>query len=142
MSITSANSVFMLAIPGLYPVPQQLQGYAADDAFTTTPVKLTESVIGVDGRKSSGFVFSLYEMEITLQADSPSRRIFDYWAQAMRVARDDYPANATISLPGISKAFTLSNGSLEEYPVMPDAKKTLQPTKYKITWESITPAIL
>ena len=47
--LTSANSEFMITINDLYPVPQKLQGYSADDAFTTDAVAATETQVGVDG---------------------------------------------------------------------------------------------
>lgn len=138
MSITSANGVFMIQIPGLFPVPVQIQGFSTDDAFDAEVLTLTQSVMGVDGKKSTGFVFELYTQNVTLQADSSSHAVFDGWADAMRAARDDYPANGVITLPGLGQSFVLTNGSLQEYTPVPDAKKILQPRKFKIVWESVT----
>jgi len=142
MSITSANAVFMISIPGVFPTPVQIQGFATDDVFDSEQLTLTQSVIGIDGKKSTGFVFELYGQNITLQADSQSFKVFDAWAAAMRVAREDYPANATIVLTATNQSFTLTNGSLESYTPVPDGKKVLQPRKYKITWESVTPSVI
>ena len=38
-TITGANVVFTLTIPLVYPIPQQLQGFATDDLLSNTPLK-------------------------------------------------------------------------------------------------------
>jgi len=54
MDLTGANSIYTLAISSIFPSPQQLQGYAADDVFTSDPLESTETLMGVDeiGRAS------------------------------------------------------------------------------------------
>ena len=54
-TLTSANSAFSLQIANLYPVPQSIQGYAADDAFAVDDVEPVETVMGVDGKLSGGY---------------------------------------------------------------------------------------
>jgi hypothetical protein len=54
-TITIANSVFTLTATAVFPVPQALQGYAADDAFTTEAIAMADVVIGVDGKLSAGY---------------------------------------------------------------------------------------
>ena len=69
-TLTAANSILMLLIPGLFPVPQQLAGYAADDVFTVDSTQPVEVLLGVDGRLSGGWVPTEKRMSISLQADS------------------------------------------------------------------------
>ena len=138
MSITSANSVFMVAVPDLFPVPVKLQGYSADDAFMADAVVVAEALMGVDGKLSAGYVPNPTIITVTLQADSPSIALFETVVQAMQAARDTYAVSATIAVPGISRAFACTKGFLTEYKPMPDAKKLLQPVTYKITFESVT----
>lgn len=138
-TITSANSVFMLAVANLYPVPQQLQGYAADAAFATDDIEPAETFMGVDGKMSAGFVPVAIPQTISLQADSDSILLFDAWLNAEKAAREIYYASAIISLPAIGREYTLTRGVLTRAKPLPDAKKTLQPVEYRITWESITP---
>lgn len=140
MSITSANSVFTLSVATLFSVPQQLQGYAADDAFTTAALKAAETMMGVDGFLSGGFVFVAIEQGITLQADSPSNALFDQWYAAQTQVKDIYNAAATIQLPSLGVKFTMTKGFLTDYTIIPDAKRVLQPRKYGITWQSAIPA--
>lgn len=137
-TLTAANSVFALAIPGLFPSPVVLDGYAADNAFGADSVPTAEAHIGVDGRMSAGFIFALTKMKVHLEADSFSVDIFDAWSNAQKSERDLYFAYATIDLPSIGKSFTLTKGALTNYKNFPDAKKILGAVEFEITWESIS----
>lgn len=138
--ITSSNATFLLGITGLFPAPVRLQGFAAEDIFDSQPLQVGETSMGVDGKLSGGFVFNPTEMGISLQADSTSMFIFEQWYAQEKIARDKFPAFATILLPTLGKKWSLSRGFLINYPVLPDAKKTLQPRKFTIRWEDASPA--
>ncbi|WP_447876937.1 phage tail fiber protein [Serratia fonticola] len=137
-TITTANSVFMLAITNLYPTPQRLEGYGADDAFTAEAHDLTETVMGIDGNLSGGFIFTPTNIPIILMPDSPAVEIFDTWRTTMRTLRETLTANATIQLPATRKKYTLTKGFLISMPPLPGVKKTLQPITYMTRWQSIT----
>lgn len=141
-SITFANSVFMISVPGLFPVPQQLKGYSAEKAWETGTVQLTESQIGVDGRKTSGYVFNMPEQSISLQADSPSKKIFIAIQNAMKAKRDVYYISGTIDLPSTGESFICTRGTLKTSKPLPDASKVLQPMEFVIEWESISPTLI
>jgi len=138
-TITSANSKFVLSSADLSILSVQIEGYATDDSFAVDAADTAENVLGVDGKMSSGWIPRMYKMTVSLQADSSSRKIFDIIAQAQDVAKDVYKLNGVITLPSIGKMYTLTNGVLTNYKPIPDAKKTLGPTSYVITWESIQP---
>lgn len=139
-SITSANGIFMLGVTSVWPTPQQLQGWTVDDMFTVQTVDASEIKMGVDGKMSAGFVFVPYKVGITLQADSASALIFDSWYAAQRAQVDVYFANGLIRLPSVARSYVMTNGILSSYTVFPDAKKTLDPFKYEVTFESIVGA--
>lgn len=141
-TITSANSVFTIVVPGLFPAPVQLRGYATDRAFTTEAVDLAEIQMGVDGRMTAGFVPNPVKQTITLQADSPSKDIFTALIQAMKTAREVYFVSGSIALPSTGEAFTLTRGILTNAKQIPDAQKVLQPVDYVITWESVNRSLL
>ena len=141
-TITSANSVFTIVVPGLFPAPVQLRGYATDRAFTTEAVDLAEVQMGVDGRMTAGFVPNPVKQTITLQADSPSKDIFTVLIQAMETAREVYFVSGSIALPSTGEAFTLTRGILTNAKQIPDAQKVLQPVDYVITWESVNRSLL
>lgn len=140
-SISAANAIYMLGISSIFPAVQQLQGFSADDIFSTDPIDTAELSMGVDGKLSAGFVYTMIPQTITLQADSDSNNLFDAWWGAEQVAGDKFSCFGTIALPGLSKVWVLTNGFLTSYSPIPDAKKTLQPRKFGITWNLITPSL-
>lgn len=139
-SITVADSVVTLAVAGLFLTPQRLQGYAADDVFTVEQLQPIESMMGVDGLLSAGYVPVPVNWSITLQADSPSNVFFDTWYTAAFAARGTFPATGTVVLPGLGRKWAMIKGFLKGYKIMPDAGKVLKPRKYDIVWESVSPA--
>lgn len=141
-SITSANSVFTVTVPGLFPAPVQLRGYSADKAFSADAVDLAEVQMGVDGRMTAGFVPNPVKMTVSLQADSPSKDIFTSMIEAMKTAREVFYISGTIALPSTGEVFTMVRGILTNAKQIPDAQKVLQPMDYVITWESINRSVL
>lgn len=139
-SITGATSAYLLSVRGLYNAPQPLQGFAADDVFSTEQVQSVETLMGVDGFLSGGFVFTEIKQSISLQADSDSNAIFDNWWASMRAEEDTFIADAVVRLKAIGQKWTMTRGFLTSYPPMPDAKKLLQPRKYQITWNEMSPS--
>ncbi len=140
MDITSANAVYTLSIATLFPSPNVLQQFSAEDIFTTDAVALAEVVMGVDGRQSAGYTPRSFPQQVSLQADSASMDLFDQWANNTRLNRQIYPAQGIIVLPSINKTWTMVNGVLSMFPPMPNAAKILQPRRFTITWESVLPA--
>ena len=139
-SITDANCSLSLSIPGIFSIPQQLQGFAADDIFDIPQIRSVEVLMGVDGVLSGGFVYVAIPWEISLQADSASNSVFDTWWTQMQAAKDVYIAQGIIRLPSISTKFNLTNGYLTGYKPAPAAKKVLQPRRYELTFNAIAPA--
>jgi hypothetical protein len=141
-TLTVANSVYLLVIADLFPVPQQLQGYAADDVFSTEAVDSVETQMGVDGNLSGGWVPTPKRQTIVLQADSVSSLMFDAWQQAQEAVRDAFIANAIIRLPSLGRSYVCTKGFLTQYMPIPDARRILQPRRFQITWQSILGAPL
>lgn len=140
MDITSANCIFMLAIPNLYPVAQRLQGFSADAAFASEEVDVAEVSMGVDGLLSAGYTPVATPQTITFQPDSPSIPMFERWASTQKTTRSIYPGAGTIQIPAIGKKYTMTKGVLTRITPMPAAAKILQPVTYRITWQDADPA--
>lgn len=140
MSITSANAILMLSQPILFPAPQQIQGFAADDVYDVDQIKSVETQMGVDGVLSAGFVYVEVTQNITLQADSLSNDFFDVWWTQMQAAQDTYPVTGIITLPSIATKFSQRQGYLTGYQPIPNAKRVLQPRRYQITWGRVSPS--
>lgn len=136
-TITSANSAFSLAVTNLYPAPQRIQGYAADDAFSSDAVEMAEIVMGVDGHMSGGFVFNPTELKVAIMPDSPSLEFFENWMTAQRTAREVYYCNGSISVPSIKRKYSLMNGILKSGNKMVNAKKVLEAVTFTIAFEQV-----
>lgn len=141
-TITAANSVFTIVIPGLFPAPVQLKGYATDKAFATDAIDLAEVQMGVDGRMTAGYTPMPTKQTISLQADSPSKEIFALLAQATKTTREVFYITGSISLPSTGETFALTRGILTNLKQIPDAAKVLQPMDFVITWESVNRSLL
>lgn len=141
-SITAANAVFLISVPGLFPVPIPLQGFAADDIFGTDPLASVETSMGVDGILSGGFVNVATRQNITLQADSASNLIFDQWWATQQAAQDVLTAKASVWLTSIGRKWSLSVGFLTEYPGVQSAGRTLRQRRYGLTWQTAQPSAI
>lgn len=138
-NITAANAVYILTIPNVLLAPAQLQGFAADDIFDTEPLEAAETLMGVDGVLSAGFVFVPVNQSITLQADSASNAVFDAWWTQEQANKTKFAASGQIKLTGIGTKWALTNGFLVTYPVIPNAGRTLKPRKFMIRWQTAFP---
>ena len=141
MTLEGATAVFTLSINGVYSAPQQIQGFATDDAFATQAIKRAEVLMGVDQVLSGGFVAVPIQQDIFLQADSPSNAIFDQW-DAVNQGGVTMTATGLIVLPGISSKWTLTKGFLTDFTPTPAVKKLLQRRQFGITWNflQVSPA--
>jgi Tail fiber protein gp32 len=141
-TITASNATLTLSVPGVFPTPQTIQGFATDDAFATELVDTGEMILGVDGQASIAYIPFLTPMTIALQASSPSLGVFEAWTGAEVAAQDKYLASAMILIPAIKRTFNLSGGGLLKTTPFAPVKRTLQPTHYQITWESVVPSLI
>lgn len=137
-TITSANAILTLTLDGIFAAPQTLQGFAVDDVFGMEPLEAAETLMGVDGVLSGGFVFVPVILNIHLQADSPSNIVFDTWWANQQQSKDLFTAGGSITLPAIGRKYTMYKGFLKTFPPNAAARRTLQPRTYIIHWQSIT----
>jgi len=139
-TLTSANSVLTLGVANLYNVPVQIEGFATDDAFTIEEVEGAETMMGVDGHLSAGYVPYEIPLEITLQADSASNTFFDAIIQAEAIAREKYEMNGSIVIPALGFVYSFTRGFLRKFTPIAPAKKVLQPRKFEIVCQDMTRA--
>jgi hypothetical protein len=139
-TITSANSVFALAVLGLFDTPVLIQGFGTDDAFDTESLAPAETQMGVDGNFSAGWVPVAVPVNITLQADSDSNVLFETWYAFEQQQQEKFVAQGSILLPATGRKYTLTRGFLTAIAMTPGAKKVLQPRRYSVTFGKITPA--
>ncbi|MHB8915606.1 MAG: phage tail fiber protein [Thiobacillus sp.] len=131
-TLTAANSIFMLGASPLYPVAQQIQGFAADDAFASAEAQMGEAIMGVDGHLSGGYTPYKVEFDFTLQADSASNPIMDAIMDYQDSQLEVITFFATIQIPSLSMVYNFTRGFLTKGSPMPTAKKLMQPRKFTI----------
>lgn len=138
-TLTSANVILALSVANLFDTPQQIQGFASDEAFNFADIETSETVMGVDGILSAGWLPKELMQDITLQADSPSIPFFEDWYGNEQQARDLLIASGTVTYPSVGKQYNLVRGFLRGYSPAPQARKILQPRKFSIVWNYIQP---
>jgi len=139
-SITAANAVVTLSIPNLFPSPQQLRGFSADNVYEMADQQVVETAMGVDGVLSGGFVYNPVDQTFVLQADSASNAFFEAWAAAQTKLRDVYIANGQTTLVSVNRKYVSTRGFLVSLPPMPAAARVLQPRRYTVRWQSVLSA--
>lgn len=138
-TLTAANAIIMLGVQNLFDSPKQIQGFSADDVTDLDGLAVGETSMGVDGRLSAGFVFNPITQNITIQADSESNDFFERWQQAERQRKEKYIAFGTILVKATGRRYTLTRGFLTTVSLMPAIRKTLQPRRFSLTWENVSP---
>lgn len=139
-SLTGVNSIIQISVANLFPVPQQLQQFSAENIFETDEIETAETSMGVDGKLSAGLIYVEIPQSYNLQANSPSVLVFDQIYQAQIAAQDVYPINASITLPSLGVTYTMTNGFLKKYPPTANVAKIAQPRKFTIVWERVSSA--
>jgi hypothetical protein len=137
--ITAADAVIILSCPAVYPTPFQLQGFATDDVFSTDSIDIAETMMGVDGRLSGGYVPREVRQTFNLQADSESIDRFETIYSTQVTQRAIYAFSGVFTLKSVQRTYNASRGFLTGYTPSPTAKKVLQPRQFIITWEGFSP---
>ena len=136
-TITALNAKYLLVIPSVFPAAMELEGFAADAAYSTDDAQTVEAVQGVDGKVSFGLLPFMTVQTITLQPNSKSILLFNTWALAQQMLGDVITANGVIVMKSIKEKYVLSNGALTGFKPIPDVKKVIGPLTFKITWETV-----
>lgn len=139
-TLTAANSTFGLMVTSLYPVPQILDQFAAENPFDTEELVIAETAMSLDGKLLGGFVPNPVNQTITLQPTSNGVPMLINWMQASVTGRALYRAEAVILVPELKFKYICTRGILVSGKSIPDVKKITQPISFKITWEKVVMA--
>lgn len=142
-TITSANSVITLFAPQYSPLPLIVGGAATDEWVGIDPQAQAEVMKGVDGRMSAGWLPSITQTTIKLQADSDSLA----WMRGLLTAQTAnreilWLTTGTIMIPGVNESYVLSKGVIENGGIIPGIGKVLSPLVYTIKWDRVVSSIL
>lgn len=128
-TITAANSVLLVKAIGFNDNFVQIEGYAADNAFTFGDGAIGETVMGVDGKQSIAFTPFEADFNIQLQPDSSSLSFFDKVVNSIVSNQETYPFEFSVELPSVRKRYSASGG-LVSIPSGISAGKTLNAVTY------------
>ena len=140
LNITSANSEIILTVANLYPNGVKLEGFSTDTAWASDDVTLAEGRMGVDGNMAIGMTPSPVQMTITLEANSPSLKYLENIAACMNLNKTVYKCDMQVTIPSRGKEYHLSGGSLLVGHLIPDGKKTLDPTNWRFIFKDCKPS--
>lgn len=140
-SITGSTGVSALGtLSGILGVPQALEGWAADTAFSIDQQETAVVLQGIDGKAHFGWVPFLVPFSINLMPDSDSQDYLENIATAQRLMRETLMITGVLIIPAISRKISLTNGALTRYSPIPTHGRTMQAQSTQITFESMTPA--
>lgn len=139
-TLTSANSRLYLSVATIYPTMNLIQGYTADDITDTDAVQPGQVIKGLDGRLSAGYIPFAIPQNLTLQGDSVSNDLFENVLEYEKSAAEKYVWTGLLIIPATTRQYAMTRGFLTSIPQTPALRNLVQPRRYTITWESITPS--
>ena len=139
-TITAANAVLLISVANLFPVPVRIEGFSADSITDTESLQTVETMMGVDGKLSGGFIFAPAMQNYRLQADSDSIAFFEAWYAAMQQSRETYIAAGSLMLKSVQRRYTMTRGFLRNYTPTPNVGRVLQPRPFSIEWGTVSGA--
>lgn len=136
--ITSANATLILTVDDLFPQGIPLYMFATDQSYNQSEVTVAETRMGVDGNMVAGFTPSIKEVNIMLEAASPSYASLATLYRALEQKRGIYQCTLIATVPAIAKVFTWTAGVLVKGTPVPPGKKVLDPTSWTFHFARLT----
>jgi hypothetical protein len=135
--ITSANAQIVLICETVVPVGVLLQQASVDTWAASDAIQVAETRMGVDGYMAAGVTPNIVPVTITLEANSPSKRVLDMIAQAMIANKQPYRCTLMITLPSTGEGFAFYRGVLQTANHLPALQKVLAPTQWVFHFERV-----
>ncbi len=154
-SITSANSrlsiilqsngvatdlavtdTVLSAFADIVGIPLVLEGWAADQAFSTAAVTSAEVVQGVDGQKHAGWVPSLVTLSGNVMPDTDTAANLGRIFQAQRMMRETFIVTGTLIVPALARSYSLNKGTLTQNVPIPAHNRVQAAQTFQIVFES------
>ena len=133
-NITSANAVIVMTVEDLFPAGVRLEQFATDQALDGDDHEYAQARMGVDGQLGAGYVPNPWNVTVMLEASSPSLKVMQAVAQAMRTNRRTYEISFTVTIPSLKQVHTYRDGVLQSGKDLPAIKKTLDPTSWRFVF--------
>lgn len=132
--ITSADAIFVLTIDTLFNAPITLENWSADRAWESQSFVQAETRMSIDAHFNVGYVPNPVDMTLTLQPNSNSVAAFELLQTSQAVNMTPYQLGAEISLPGLKRKYTLTNGFLTGGSMLPSAGRLLEERSFTLQW--------
>ena len=136
--ITSANATLILTVEDLFPQGVQLYMFATDQSLSMGELTVAETRMGVDGNLVAGFVPNPKEVNIMLEAASPSYASLATLYRATEQKRGIYQCTLIATVPSISQVYTWTAGVMVKGTPVPPFKKVLDPTSWTFHFARLT----
>lgn len=136
--ITSANATLILTVDDLFPQGIQLYMFATDQSLSMSELTVAETRMGVDGNLVAGFVPNPKEVNIMLEAASPSYSSLATLYRATEQKRGIYQCTLIATVPSIKQVYTWTAGVLVKGTPVPPFKKILDPTSWTFHFARLT----
>jgi len=137
-TITSANAVVTLRVPGLYNSPVKLEGFQTDAIVSPAQVNPVIAEMGADGHMSVGWVPTTKQITFSFAADSPSRQVMEDWYNAQEALREVMLCEVEAVLSSVNRKYTGLRGAMTTAQPGVNAQQTLRGSQFVITFESWT----
>lgn len=135
-TLTAANAIVAVDVPGLFQVPQVIDGFEIDDNFTSGAINIAETTLTLDGELEGGFVYSTVPFRLNLLPTSNSKKFFVDYLQASRTNQDIFRANFSVTMIGEKTQYTLTNGIYISGQVIPDVAKIQKAVPFEFLFSS------
>lgn len=137
--ITSANAVFYLTVKDLFNSPILLENWETDRAWETQDREIAESRMSIDGKLNIGYIPSPIDMSVRFSPNSESIAIFEAIQTSSEQMRRPFVLNAELTLPGLKRKYTFSNGHLRSLTPVSGAGRSLEGRSFSLRWEAVYP---
>ncbi|RKS87332.1 hypothetical protein DES39_0552 [Orbus hercynius] len=136
--ITAASVIVTLVADELYPTGRVIEGFAEDSLRSLDDLVRTESVMGVDGKLSVGFVYYPVNLTLHLMPDQDGYTVFENIAQVQNTLVAPIYLSMTIVDVSLKRKYTLTKGALTSFAAMPNANRLMQPVDAAMVFERCT----
>lgn len=128
--ITSSNAAAILTVLEIFPAGITLEMFGTDQSVSMDSIDVTETRKGVDGHLVAGYTPVIHQVNMTLEAASPSYRELALLYEAMVRNQKPYQCNLVVTVPSIKVVLTWSEGYLKSGTPAPPLQKVLAPTNW------------
>ncbi len=132
--ITSANAEMLYEDNLSVLVPVSVQGFSVDSMAVFPERTVVETQMGVDGRLTGGKIKTEYDVEVDLQADSPTLKLLRNSQKISEVTGVPVKPKLTFIIPATGQIIIFDRGFTVAWKDS-DIKKVLEPAKFKHKFE-------